>query len=128
MPKSATAKIAVIGIDLGKNTLHLIGLDKRGAIVLRAKLSGRHHLQMRLASMQACLIGMEALASGGHHQARKLVANDHDAPLMLAKWVPPYPHRPADRGARDEPQRITSSFGRSCVNLVLQSWARSGPT
>jgi transposase len=27
------------GIDLGKNTFHLVGLDRRGAIVLQLKLS-----------------------------------------------------------------------------------------
>ena len=31
--------VATIGIDIGKNTFHLIGLDKMGAIVLRQKLS-----------------------------------------------------------------------------------------
>jgi hypothetical protein len=31
--------VATIGIDIGKNTFHLIGLDKKGAIVLRQKLS-----------------------------------------------------------------------------------------
>jgi hypothetical protein len=27
--------ITTIGIDVGKNTFHLVGLDKRGAIVLQ---------------------------------------------------------------------------------------------
>ncbi len=31
--------VAVIGIDIGKNSFHLIGLDDRGAIVLRQKWS-----------------------------------------------------------------------------------------
>ena len=31
--------ITTIGIDLGKNTFHLVGLDKRGAIVLQLKVS-----------------------------------------------------------------------------------------
>jgi transposase len=33
---SATAR--TIGIDTGKNTLHMIGLDEKGTIVLREKL------------------------------------------------------------------------------------------
>jgi hypothetical protein len=32
-------QIAVIGIDIGKNVFHLIGLDRGGAIVLKCKLS-----------------------------------------------------------------------------------------
>ena len=37
--KSATTVAHTIGIDTGKNTLHLIGLDDRGAIVLREKIA-----------------------------------------------------------------------------------------
>src|ERR1700756_3252884 len=38
MPKSNTA-VVTIGIDPGKNTLHLVGLDARGEIVLREKVA-----------------------------------------------------------------------------------------
>ena len=38
-----------IGINIGKNTFHLIGLDKKGAIVLRQKLS-RRQVDSRLAN------------------------------------------------------------------------------
>ena len=31
--------ISTIGIDVGKNTFHLVGLDKRGAIVLQQKVT-----------------------------------------------------------------------------------------
>jgi hypothetical protein len=31
-----------MGIDLGKNTFHLVGQDERGAIVPRIKLSRTH--------------------------------------------------------------------------------------
>lgn len=49
-----------IGIDIGKNTFHLIGFDKKGAIVLRQKLT-RKQVDSRLANMPPCLIGMEAV-------------------------------------------------------------------
>jgi hypothetical protein len=42
--------IATIGVDLGKNTFHLVGLDKRGAIVLQQKVS-RGQLERRLANI-----------------------------------------------------------------------------
>ena len=32
--------VATIGLDIGKNTFHLVGLDKRGAIAMRIKVSG----------------------------------------------------------------------------------------
>ena len=31
--------IAVVGIDIGKNSFHVVGLDQRGAVVLRQKWS-----------------------------------------------------------------------------------------
>jgi len=37
--KSASSTVSTIGIDLGKNSFHLIGLDQRGAIVLQLKCS-----------------------------------------------------------------------------------------
>jgi len=40
MPRPSTVQtVTTIGIDMGKNTLHMIGLDSRGAIVLREKVS-----------------------------------------------------------------------------------------
>ena len=80
--------IAVIGIDIGKNWFHLIGQDKRGALVLRQKWS-RGQLEARLANMPPCLIGMEACV-GAHHLSRKLQLLGHEARLMPAKYVRPY--------------------------------------
>jgi transposase len=80
--------VATIGIDIGKNTFHLIGLDKKGAIVLRQKLS-RGQVDARLANMPPCLIGMEACV-GAHHLSRQLKALGHDARLMPARYVRPY--------------------------------------
>jgi transposase len=41
MPRRFKDTVAFLGIDIGKNTFHLVGLNKRGAIVLRQKLSRR---------------------------------------------------------------------------------------
>jgi hypothetical protein len=46
---SASAAIATLGIDPGKNSFHLVGQDQRGAIVLWIKLS-RAQLTQRLAN------------------------------------------------------------------------------
>src|SRR5881392_2342293 len=90
MPRKTASLMAVatIGIDIGKNTFHLIGLDKKGAIVLRQKLS-RGQVGTRLANMPPCLIGMEACV-GAHHLSRQLKALGHDARLMPARYVRPY--------------------------------------
>jgi len=80
--------ISVVGIDIGKNSFHIVGLDERGAIVLRQKWS-RGQVEARFANMPPCLIGMEACV-GAHHLSRKLKALGHNARLMPAKYVRPY--------------------------------------
>src|SRR5712675_146629 len=88
MSQTQNATIAVVGIDIGKNSFHIVGHDERGAIVLRQKWS-RGQVEARLANMPPCLIGMEACV-GAHHLSRKLRALGHDARLMPAKYVRPY--------------------------------------
>src|SRR5438067_8620975 len=88
MPATAQSAIAVVGIDIGKNSFHIVGLDDRGAIVLRQKWS-RSQVEARLANIPPCLIGMEACV-GAHHLSRKLNALGHDARLMPARYVRPY--------------------------------------
>jgi transposase len=122
MSSRQSGQIAVIGIDIGKNFFHVVGLDKRGTIILRQKWS-RTQVEARFANMPPCLIGMEACV-GAHHLSRKLRRFGHDARLMPAKYVRPYskgqkndfhdaeegrtpppmhsPNLPAPKGARDE--------------------------
>jgi hypothetical protein len=89
MSQTPNTAIAVIGIDIGKNSFHVAGHDARGAIVLRQKWS-RGQVETRLANIPPCLIGMEACV-GAHHLSRKLASLGHDARLMPAKYVRPYP-------------------------------------
>lgn len=88
MSENVIPEIAVVGIDIGKTAFHVIGLDHRGAVVLRQRLS-RSQVEVRFANMLPCLIGMEACV-GAHHLSRKLRAHGHDARLMPAKYVRPY--------------------------------------
>jgi transposase len=88
MSEKHNSVIAVIGIDIGKNSFHVVGLDGRGAIALRQKWS-RGQVETRLANMPACLIGMEACV-GAHHLSRRLRLLGHDARLMPAKYVRAY--------------------------------------
>ena len=57
MTRKATDHVTTIGIDIGKNTFHLIGLDAEGNIALRRKLS-RSQVMVRLER------GRPALRSG----------------------------------------------------------------
>ena len=89
MSQNINSAVAVIGIDIGKNSFHVVGLDDRGAIVLRQKCS-RGQIEARLANMPRCPVGMEACV-GAHHLSRKLQTLGHDARLIPAKYVRPYP-------------------------------------
>src|SRR5262245_20450053 len=88
MPKPASLQIAVIGIDIGKNSFHVVGHDSRGAIILRQKWS-RGQVEGRLANLPPCLVGMEACV-GAHHPGRRVEALGHDVRLMAAKYVRPF--------------------------------------
>lgn len=70
--KTDAAVARTIGIDTGKNTLHMIGLDEKGAIVLREKVS-RSRIAARLVNVPRCLIGIEA-GMASHYMACELVA------------------------------------------------------
>ena len=84
--KNAIA-VRTIGIDTGKNTLHMVGLDERGEVVLREKVS-RNRIAARLVNVPPCLIGIEA-GMATHYMARELVALGH-----LVKQVPPVFSKP----------------------------------
>jgi transposase len=88
MPKAPLQHVSTLGIDIGKNSFHLVGLDARGAIVLRQKLS-RGQVEQRLANMPSCLVGMEACV-GAHHLSRQLLALGHDVKLIPAQFVIPF--------------------------------------
>ena len=58
MSQHPNTAISIVGIDIGKNSFQVVGLDQRGAIVLRQKWS-RGQVEARFANMPPCLIGME---------------------------------------------------------------------
>jgi transposase len=58
--QNANTAIAIVGIDIGKNSFHLVGIDQRGAMVLRQKWS-RGLVEARFANMPPCLIGTSSL-------------------------------------------------------------------
>jgi transposase len=73
----------------------LIGLDDRGAIVLREKLT-RGRIAARLANVPQCLIGIEA-GMATHCAARELIALGHDV-----KQVPPVYAKPFRQGHKND--------------------------
>lgn len=93
--KKVATVVRAVGIDTGKNTLHMIGLDEKGAIVLREKVS-RHQITARLVNVPRCLIGIEA-GMATHYMARELVALGHEV-----KQVPPAYSKPFRQGHKND--------------------------
>jgi transposase len=93
--RTKTVAISTIGIDTGKNTLHMIGLDEKGSIVLREKIS-RHRIAARLVNVPPCLVGIEA-GMATHYMARELVALGHEV-----KQVPPTFAKPFRQGHKND--------------------------
>ena len=81
---SRTPKI--VGIDIGKNSFHVVGHDERGAIVLRQKWS-RGQLEARFANMPPCLIGMTTCFND--RPASRLVERALRAEAFLLHLVAP---------------------------------------
>jgi transposase len=81
-------QIAVLGIDLGKNSCSVVGLDVRGAVVLRRRMR-REGIIKLAAKLKLCVVAIEACC-GAHHLGRVLRAQGHEVRLMSPEYVRPY--------------------------------------
>src|SRR3984957_15911542 len=81
-------RIAVLGVDLGKNVCSLVGLNASGAVVLRRRAK-RETVIALAAKLSPCIVGMEACC-GAHHLGRVFAAHGHDVRLMSPEYVRPY--------------------------------------
>lgn len=81
-------KIAVLGIDLGKNVCSIVGLDASGKVVMRRRVR-RETLIDFAGQLPACVVAMEACC-GAHHLGRVFAVRGHDVRLMSPEYVRPY--------------------------------------
>jgi transposase len=82
------ATIAVLGIDLGKNSCSAAGLDAGGAVVLRRRATREGVLKL-IATLPPCVVAMEACC-GAHFMGRAALAHGHEVRLMPPEYVQPY--------------------------------------
>jgi transposase len=80
--------VAVLGIDLGKDSCSVVGLDGEGKVVLRRRLR-REGVVAFAAELPPCVAAMEACC-GAHHLGRLLRAQGHEVRLMSPEYVRPY--------------------------------------
>ena len=81
-------QVSVLGIDLGKNSCSLVGLDGIGKVVVRRRMR-RETVITFAAKLSPCIIAMEACC-GAHHMGRALAAQGHTVRLMSPEYVRPY--------------------------------------
>jgi len=62
--------LAVVGVDIGKDTFHLVGFDRSGQVVLRKQIK-RLALDATFEKLPRCVVGMEACLSA-HFVSRRL--------------------------------------------------------
>ena len=86
--------IVMLGIDLGKNSCSLAGLDERGAVVLRRRVR-RETIVSLTAKLPGCTVAMEACC-GAHHLGRVLAAQGHTVKLMSPEYVRPSSTLPSE--------------------------------
>ena len=88
MEGAGLVQIAVLGIDLGKNSCSVVGLDPAGRVVLRRRLH-RDGVVKLAAGLSPCIAAMEACC-GAHHLGRVLREQGHQVRLMSPEYVRPY--------------------------------------
>lgn len=97
-----------LGIDIGKNWFHIVGLDEHRKIVFRKK-TDRTHLIPTVTQLQATVIGMEA-CSGSHYFAARLAEVGHDVRQIPGQFVKPY--RKAQKNDFNDAEAIAEAVSR----------------
>ena len=106
--------ISVVGIDLAKSVFQVHGIDARGQVVLRQRLS-RAKLLAFFARLPRCLVGMETCASA-NYWARELIALGHEVRLMPPQYVKPYVKR--SKNDASDAEAICEAVTRPTMRFV----------
>ena len=80
--------ITVLGVDLEKSSFQLHGIDDKGNVVLKKKLT-RSKLIDFITNLPLCLIGLEA-CGGMHHWVRAFSEFGHRVNMIAPQFVKPY--------------------------------------
>lgn len=80
--------LAVVGVDIGKDTFHLVGFDRAGQLVMRRQIK-RLALQSTFEQLPRCIVGMEACLSA-HFVSRTLRGMGFEPRILPAIYVKPF--------------------------------------
>jgi len=107
--------IHTIGIDLGKTSFHLAGLNERGEVVVRKHFS-RTQLLRFTSNRKVHVIGMEA-CGGSHFLGRALREQGHEVRLIPAQYVKPYVK--TNKSDYIDAEAIAEAVGRPTMRFVM---------
>jgi len=80
--------VSVLGIDLGKNSCSVVGLDATGKVVVRRRMP-RETVITYAATLPTCVVATEACC-GAHHMGQALARQGHAVRLLSPEYVRPY--------------------------------------
>ncbi len=111
---NSSKKVDRMGMDLGKNTFHVFGVDESGSVVVKKKLRRKQVLEY-FANLPPCLVGMEACGSS-HHWARELIKLGHEVKLISPQFVKPYVK--GNKNDYNDAEGICEAVGRPTMRFV----------
>jgi hypothetical protein len=115
-------ELFTVGIDLGKTTFDLVGMNQHEEVVVRKRFS-RTQLLHFTANLKVKLIGMEA-CGGSHFLGRALHEQGHDVRLIPAQYVKPYVQ--TNKNDYIDAEAIAEAVGRprnvSCRSRARERW------
>lgn len=88
---SDLSSVTTVAVDLAKHVFQVHGCDTTGRVVV-AKALRRKDVLAFFASLDPCLVGMEACGSA-HHWGRALMILGHDVKLIPPAYVKPFVKR-----------------------------------
>ena len=106
--------VTMIGFDIAKGVVQVHGVDARGQVAVRKRLSRTGALAF-FARLKPCMIGLEA-CGGAHYWARELRRMGHDARLIAPHYVKPYVKRSKTDAA--DAAGICEAVGRPHMRFV----------
>ncbi|MBB5406049.1 transposase [Paraburkholderia sp. JPY162] len=106
--------VALLSIDLAKNTFQLYGVDERGHPVLSRRVS-RSKLLETVVCLPCCRIVMEA-CGGAHYWARRFSAMGHHVQIIAPRFVKAFVK--SQKNDRNDAEAIVEAASRPTMRYV----------
>lgn len=107
-------QISILGIDIGKNSFSVVGVDGQGAVILRRTMRQQTLIDF-VEKLPRCVIAMEACC-GAHHLGRLFVAGGHKVRLMSPEYVRAYVN--AQKNDDRDAEGIAEAASRPTMRFV----------